>query len=104
MEMDGNPYQPDDEMIAQKLGSQWSFRKAVLFASITAENVFAGRQPISRFDVINFREMKNETRKLLKNWTFTLIHLGLRDFHPSQRQLVEIIKALSQEVNIADPR
>lgn len=102
MEIDGNPFAPEDEISAQKHGIAMVFQEGSLFPPLTvAENVFAGRQPVRRFDVINFREMKNETRKLLKELDLQIDPLTrIERLSPSQRQLVEIIKALSQQVSI----
>ena len=101
MQIDGKPYEPEDEKAAQKAGVAMVFQEGSLFPPLSvAENIFAGRQPVSRFQV-DFVRMQRETQKLLQNLEVVLDpSMPVLSLSPSQRQLVEIAKALSQNVRI----
>lgn len=102
MFLDGTPYAPADEMAATKAGVAMVFQEGSLFPPLSiAENIFAGRQPVNRVDVIDFNDMNKKTRELLKDLDVdedpsTRIAM----LSPGQKQLVEIAKALSHQVRL----
>ena len=86
-----------NEHAAQKRGIAIVFQERSLFTSLTvAENIFAGRQPISRLGNIRRSELYRQTAVLLAQ-------VGLRcdpktplsELSTAQQQMVEIAKALS---------
>jgi ribose transport system ATP-binding protein len=86
-----------NEHAAQKCGIAIVFQERSLFSSLTvAENIFAGRQPISPWGNIRRNELYRQTAALLAE-------VGLRcdprtplsDLSAAQQQMVEIAKALS---------
>ncbi len=103
MEIDGAPYTPGDEKAAQDAGVAMVYQEGSLFPPLSvAENIFAGRQPLTRYGTVDFGLMVRETRKLLDD-----LDVGDVDpsalvayLSPSQRQLVDIAKALSQKVRL----
>jgi ABC-type sugar transport system ATPase subunit len=102
MEIDGKPYAPGDEKAAQQAGVAIVFQEGSLFPPLSiAENIFAGRQPLTRFGAVDFNKMRAQTRALLEDLDVYQAPTTLvEDLSPSQRQLVEIAKALSQQVRI----
>jgi ribose transport system ATP-binding protein/rhamnose transport system ATP-binding protein len=102
MEIDGIPYAPMDERSAQQRGVAMVFQEGSLFPPLNvAENIFAGRQPVTSLGMVDFLEMKKHTKDLLRELDLPIDHRMLvSDLSPSQRQLVEIAKALSQQVRI----
>src|SRR5262245_16262079 len=92
----------EDELAAQRLGIAIVYQERSLFDSLTvAENIFAGRQPVHLGDLIDRRQMANDSRKLLEvvglnvsPWT------PLALVSPAQQQLVEIAKALSLDAQL----
>lgn len=102
MELDGEPYSPTDEKAAQEAGVAMVFQEGSLFPPLSvAENIFAGRQPTNRAGTIDFASMRNETRRLLQELEADIDPKDLvSSLSPSQRQLVDIAKALSQKVRL----
>jgi ABC-type sugar transport system ATPase subunit len=102
MWIDGKPYTPEDEKAAQLAGVAMVFQEGSLFPPLNiAENIFSGRQPLTRYGSIDFKQMRQATRKLLLELEVDLDpETPVIDLSPSQRQLVEIAKALSHQVRI----
>ena len=102
MEIDGKPYAPSDEMEAQKAGIAMVFQERSLFTPLSvAENVFAGRQPVKNLGLIDFHTMEKRTKDLLQDFDLDINpSTRVAYLSPSQRQLVEVAKALSHEVQI----
>lgn len=102
MAMDEKPYAPDDEKAAQVAGVAIVFQEGSLFPPLSiAENIFVGRQPVSNLGLIDFEQMNKHTRELLRELEVELPPTTrVRDLSPGQRQLVEIAKALSQQVRL----
>lgn len=87
--------------VAQELGISTIYQEFNLVPQLSvAENIFLGRQP-RRFGLVNRREMRQETQKLLDR-------IGLRispgtnvsELGMAQRQMVEIAKALSLDARV----
>ncbi|NPV85770.1 MAG: sugar ABC transporter ATP-binding protein [Anaerolineae bacterium] len=102
MTLDGLPYLPEDEKAAQKAGIAMVFQEGSLFPPLSiAENIFAGRQPVKPGGRIDFSTMRTQSRELLRDLGVDLNpSTPVADLSPSQRQLVEIAKALSQKVRL----
>ena len=67
-----------------------------------AENIFANRQPSSRFGLVNFRALNEATRNLLGQLNLSEIRpeTPVAQLPPGQKQMIEIAKALSQDPSI----
>lgn len=102
IELDGRLYSPADEKAAQEAGVAMVFQEGSLFPPLSvAENIFAGRQPITRTGTVDFAKMRSETTRLLKDLDADIDPKALvSSLSPSQRQLVDIAKALSQQVRL----
>jgi ABC-type sugar transport system ATPase subunit len=102
MEIDDKPYLPLDEIGAQKAGIAMVFQEGSLFAPLSvAENVFAGRQPVNKLGMVDFHTMEKQTKDLLHDLDLDIDpSTRVSDLSPSQKQLVEIAKALSHKVRI----
>ena len=58
MEIDSQPYTPEDEKAAQKAGVAIVYQEGSLFPPLSvAENIFAGRQPLTSIGSVDFRQM-----------------------------------------------
>jgi len=89
-------------LVAQELGLSIIFQELNLIDKLSiAENIFLGRLETSRYQKINWLKINNEAKKLLNR-------IGV-DFNPktelgklsvSQKQIVEIAKALSYNADI----
>jgi len=102
LSIDGKPYAPEDEKAAQQAGVAIVFQEGSLFPPLSvSENIFAGRQPVTSLGAVDFGRMRDITKDLLQD-----LEVGIDPstpvalLSPSQRQLVEIAKALSQKVQI----
>ena len=87
---------------AQQMGIAMVFQERTLFGPLTvAENIFAGRQPVRGWDVIDRRKLHRDAAGLLAETapdvSSTDIVAGLS---PAQQQMVEIAKALSLEARL----
>lgn len=102
MALDNQPYAPPDEKAAQQAGVAIVFQEGSLFPALgIAENIFAGRQPLTGFGLVDFDSMNKQTRALLTDLDVDLAPSALvQNLSPGQRQLVEIAKALSQQVRL----
>jgi ribose transport system ATP-binding protein/rhamnose transport system ATP-binding protein len=102
LEIDGTSYTPIDEKSAQKCGVAMVFQEGSLFPPLSvAENVFAGRQPVNSIGMIDFESMNNRSRDLLSQLEAEISpSTPVLALTPSQRQLVDIAKALSQQVKL----
>ncbi|NPV69644.1 MAG: sugar ABC transporter ATP-binding protein [Firmicutes bacterium] len=102
MEIKGRPYSPADEKAAQESGVAIVFQEGSLFPPLNvSENIFAGRQPVTSMGVVDFPRMRGITEGLLKDLdVFIDPSTPVVQLSPGQRQLVEIAKALSQDVQI----
>jgi len=102
MFMDGEAYAPEDEKAAQRAGVAMVFQEGSLFPPLSvAENIFAGRQPVNRLGIVDFPTMRKQTQGLLDDLEVEIAPSALvSTLSPGQRQLVDIAKALSQQVRL----
>jgi rhamnose transport system ATP-binding protein len=100
--LEGEPQRVGDPQTAHRLGIAAMYQEPTVFPDLTvAENVFAGRRPLSRARSVDWRRMRASASGLLEE-------LGA-DFGPdtpvrglgvADRQLIEIAKALSSEARV----
>ena len=91
-----------DEAAAGRLGIGMVHQEGSLVPQLSvAENVFAGRQPTGMFGVVDRRAMRGRTEAILGQLGVALDPAAaVRDLSPAQAQVVEIAKALSQELRL----
>jgi ABC-type sugar transport system ATPase subunit len=91
-----------NEYVAQQLGIAIVFQERSLFASLTiAENTFAGRQPVSRWGIIDRRLLHQQTRDMLGRVGLACDPKApLAELSAAQQQMVEIAKALSLDAKL----
>ena len=67
-----------------------------------AENIFINRQPANKFGMVQFNKLYKETRKLLKVFELESIDpkTPVGDLSMANRQLVEILKAMSYDPKV----
>jgi ribose transport system ATP-binding protein/rhamnose transport system ATP-binding protein len=102
LEHNGETLAALDEAAAGARGIGVVHQEGSLVSQLTiAENVFAGRQPTNRFGVVARRRMREATRAILARLGVVLdpVH-KVRELSPAQAQVVEIAKALSQDLNL----
>ncbi len=73
------------------------FQHSMVVPSLTvAENVFLGRQPARRGGVVDWRRMREQTRKVMTDWGFDVnADTACGNLTVEQRQVVEITRALA---------
>lgn len=100
--LDGQPMVDLDEHAAQMLGVGMVHQERSLIPGLTiAENVFAGRQPVSHFGIINTSEMNKRAKELLGELNVNIDpRTKVYDLSPADAQMVEIAKALSHELRL----
>lgn len=87
---------------AQKMGIGIIHQEIVLVPYLTvAENIFLGREPVSRLGFKDIRRMNVEARKMLQQIGVSICPTAIVDtLTIAQQQLIEIIKAISFEVKV----
>jgi D-xylose transport system ATP-binding protein len=87
---------------AEKHGIAVIYQELALVNELTVgENIFLGKEPLSRFGLIDWKHVYLEASRLLKRFNVNIdsrtqvARLGV-----AQRQLVEIVKALSKNSRI----
>jgi ABC-type sugar transport system ATPase subunit len=91
-----------NEHAAQQCGIAIVFQERSLFSSLNvAENIFAGRQPVSGWGRIKRKELYDQTRVLLREVGLTCdAAMRLSDLSAAEQQMVEIAKALSLKAKL----
>jgi ABC-type sugar transport system ATPase subunit len=91
-----------NERSAQQQGIALVYQERSLFGPLSvAENVFAGRQPVTRIGRINYRRLRHETRALLDEVGLCIDpHTPVERLSSAEQQLVEIAKALSLDAKL----
>ena len=102
VELDGEPLEGLDEAAAGRLGIAIVHQEGSLVPQLSiAENIFAGRQPVGRFGVVDRREMVRRSGELLGRLGVALDpRTPVRHLSTAQAQVVEIAKALSRELRL----
>ncbi len=66
-----------------------------------AENIFANRQPANLINIINRRSLYEQSSKILQLFNLDIdASVLLREISPDQHQVIEILKAISQNVKV----
>ena len=93
-----NPLSPQE---ARSLGISTVFQELSLCNNLSvAENIFASRQPGS-FGLINHRVLNSFTRQYLKEFNVAIRPESLvGDLHLAQKQIIEILKAISLNAKV----
>ncbi len=91
-----------DERAAQAAGVAIVFQERSLFGPLSAaENVFAGRQPTTRWGAIDRRRLRAEAAALLARVGLSIDpDVPVEHLSPAEQQLVEIAKALSLDAKL----
>jgi erythritol transport system ATP-binding protein len=99
--LDGSPVEFRSTRDAAQAGIGIIFQELNLFPNLSiSENIFAGRE-LTRGGVVQHKEQEDITRKLLNRLEQPLDPGALvRDLRMGQQQIVEIAKALSQNVRV----
>jgi ABC-type sugar transport system ATPase subunit len=102
IELDGRSIVGYDERAAADAGIAMVYQERSLVGALTvAENVFAGRQPTNRLDVIQLQPMFERTRAILADLEVAIDpRAPVASLSPGQQQMVEIAKGLSHELRL----
>ena len=100
----GNVVEISDPQDSQRLNIAMIYQELNLAEHLSvAENVFVGREPRTRFGLVDFRRMNRETRKLFEESLHTTDidpRVEVRRLSIAQKQLVEIARALSLKADM----
>lgn len=99
---DGQPYAPANPREAQARGVGLVHQETALCPHLSvAENVFLGRMPHKAGGLVDFKAAWLETNKLLQKFSTELDPKAkVEDLSVANQQLVEIVKALSQDCRL----
>ena len=100
--IDGSAQRIASPQVAQRLGIVAMYQEPTVFPDLTvAENVFAGRQPRTRYRVVDWQRMRSIVAELLDELD---VDFGpespVRGLGVADRQLLEIAKALSSNARL----
>jgi ABC-type sugar transport system ATPase subunit len=87
---------------AQRAGISMVFQERSLFGPLSvAENIFAGRQPVTAWGMINRRQLHADAERVLAGSAPDIAtDAVVADLSPAQQQMVEIAKALSLDARV----
>ena len=102
--VDGQPVSFRSPQAARKMGITAVYQELSLVPDLTVnENIWLRHEPLRAGLLVNGAKMRTRTRELLALFEGTVHHLGpdvpVKNLPPGERQVVEILKALS-----TDPR
>ena len=100
--LDGVAVDVPDEAAAGRLGIGIVHQEGSLTPGLrVAENIYAGRQPTTFFGQVDQRAMRDGAAKLLDQLGSRIDPMArVSSLSPAQRQIVEIAKALSQNLRV----
>jgi simple sugar transport system ATP-binding protein len=95
--LDGRPAPSLGDIAAWRGRIAAVFQHSMVVPSLTvAENVFLGRPPARRGGVVDWRRMREQTRKVMTDWGFDVnADTACGNLTVEQRQVVEITRALA---------
>ncbi|WP_094548571.1 sugar ABC transporter ATP-binding protein [Petroclostridium xylanilyticum] len=100
--IDEKPVKINSPMQARNLGISMIFQELNYVPEMTVEeNIFLGNLPVNKFGKVNWKEVRQRTKELLKaeNLPYAPTTL-LKDLTVSDIQMLEIIKAISYKSDI----
>ena len=93
---DGQPVQISDTATGLGLGISMIHQELSVPEMTVAENIFLGREPVSKFGLISRRQMKHATQELFDRWEIKIDPTAqMKNLSIAQTQMVEIAKAIS---------
>jgi simple sugar transport system ATP-binding protein len=95
--LDGRPAPSLGDVAAWRRRIATVFQHSMVVPGLTvAENVFLGRQPRHRGGIVDWRRMRQQTRKVMTDWGFDVnADTACGNLTVEQRQVVEITRALA---------
>lgn len=99
---EGKSVEITDQKCAQQLGISIVYQERSLVSDLSiAENIFAGRQPVGIFGMVDFNTLYKKAADLLKQLELDLDpRIMVGRLSPAKQQMVEIAKALSLDVKL----
>jgi simple sugar transport system ATP-binding protein len=95
--LDGQPAPSLGDIAAWRKRIATVFQHSMVVPGLTvAENVFLGRPPRRRIGIVDWRRMREQTRKVMADWGFDVnADTACGNLTVEQRQVVEIARALA---------
>lgn len=95
--IDGEPVQITDVNSARHYGISIIHQELMLASNLSiAENIFAGRELMTRFGTVDLKQMEEKAQKMLDDFDLPLRSTELIcKLNIAQRQMVEIVRAIS---------
>lgn len=87
---------------AQELGIRTIYQEISLAPDLTvAENIFMGKEPVTRLGLIDYAQLRSESRRLLEALKIDLdVNALVRNLSVPQKQSVQIAKAMAEDARI----
>jgi ABC-type sugar transport system ATPase subunit len=100
--LEGEEVHFESEHAAQKRGIGTVYQERTVFGALSvAENIFAGRQPVTHAGRIDSRALAAQTERILADLELRIAPAALvDDLSPAERQMVEIARALSLRAKV----
>ncbi len=101
--LDGKPVHFSSPLDAVQHGISIVFQELSLVPNLSiAENIFANRQPVGRFGIIDRKELNKKAREALALFDLDCIdpETMVRDLSVANQQVVEILKAISTDPSV----
>ena len=102
IEVEGRPVDLRTPRDAQAAGMAVIYQELMLAEDLSiAENVYAGREPMTRWGTVDFRTMRRDTARLLAELGIDALPTDeVGRLNVARRQMVEIAKALSMDARL----
>lgn len=102
IEILGKSYSVLDPNLGHNLGIAAIYQETDLVMAMTvAQNIFLGHEPTLRGGLINYVQLYRDARRLMDQFGLNIrARMLVRDLSPANRQLVQIVKALSRDNRI----
>lgn len=100
--IDGKKVKISSPLVAQQNGISTVHQEPMQVMAISvAENIYAGRLPKNRLGMVDYKKLRRQTKELMEKINIRLDpNQLLSELSIAQRQLVEILKAISYEAKV----
>ena len=103
IKFEGKPMENMNPVLARSLGISMIHQELMTIPDMTvADNIYMGRYPKSKAGLVSKKQTERETNELLQKWSIDGIRASdkMRNLSQAKRQMVEIAKAISQNIKL----
>ena len=102
IEMEGKPIRNHSTLDAQKNGISTVYQEVNLCPNLSvAENLFIGREPLTRLGVINRKAILRRARELMKKLDIDVdVSLALENYSIAMQQMIAIARAVDMDCKV----